>query len=97
MATNKLPEGSTWNSFILENVTEDQEIRVTFSPDTNSDGIPDKYQVVTVSSATDGSGTVDPLKKVVALGEDVEFTVTPGEGQALYQIKNGDEILFTNT
>ena len=97
MATNKLPEGSTWNSFVIKNVTEDQEIKVTFSPDTNSDGIPDKYQVVTVSSATDGSGTVDPLKKVVALGEDVEFTVTPGEGQALYQIKNGDEILFTNT
>lgn len=97
MATNILPEGSTWTRFVVENVTESQEIRVTFSADANSDGIPDKYQTVVVSSSVDGSGTVDPSKKEIALGEDLTFTVTPGEGQALYQVKNGDEILYTNT
>ena len=97
MATNKLPAGSTWNRFVIENVTENQEIRVTFAPDANSDGIPDKYQTVVVTASADGSGTVDPSKKEIALGEDLTFTVTPGEGQALYQVKNGDEILYTNT
>ena len=97
MATNKLPEGSTWNRFVIENVTENQEIRVTFAPDANSDGIPDKYQTVVVTASSDGSGTVDPSKKEIALGEDLTFTVTPGEGQALYQVKNGDEVLYTNT
>ena len=97
MATNKLPAGSTWNRFVIENVTENQEIRVTFAPDANSDGIPDKYQTVVVTASANGSGTVDPSKKEIALGEDLTFTVTPGEGQALYQVKNGDEILYTNT
>lgn len=97
MATNKLPAGSTWNRFVIENVTENQEIRVTFAPDANSDGVPDKYQTVVVTASADGSGTVDPSKKEIALGEDLTFTVTPGEGQALYQVKNGDEILYTNT
>lgn len=97
MATNKLPEGSTWNRFVIQNVTENQEIRVTFAPDANSDGVPDKYQTVVVTASADGSGTVDPSKKEIALGEDLMFTVTPGEGQALYQVKNGDEILYTNT
>ena len=97
MATNKLPAGSTWNRFVIENVTENQEIRVTFAPDANSDGIPDKYQTVIVTASANGSGTVDPSKKEIALGEDLTFTVTPGEGQALYQVKNGDEILYTNT
>ena len=97
MATNKLPGGSTWNRFVIENVTENQEIRVTFAPDENNDGVPDKYQTVVVSADTDGSGTVDPSKKEIALGEDIAFTVTPGAGQALYQVKNGDEVLYTNT
>ena len=97
MSTNQLPQGSTWNKFIIKNVTENQEIRVTFSSDSNSDGVPDKYQTVVVTATADGSGTVDPLKKEIALGDDLTFTVTPGEGQALYQIKNGDEILYTNT
>ena len=97
MATNQLPVGSTWNRFVIENVTENQEIRVTFAPDANSDGIPDKYQTVVVTALTDGSGTIDPSKKEITLGEDLTFTVTPGEGQALYQVKNGDEILYTNT
>lgn len=97
MATNKLPVGSTWNRFVIENVTENQEIKVTFAPDMNSDGVPDKYQTVVVSASVDGSGTVDPSKKEIALGEDISFTVTPGAGQALYQVKNGDEILYTNT
>lgn len=96
MATNTLPEGSTWKRFILENVTENQEIRVTFAPDVNNDGIPDKYQTVVVSSSVDGSGSVDPSKKEIALGDSIVFTVTPGEGQALYQVKNGDEVLYTN-
>ena len=60
MATNKLPDGSTWNRFVIENVTENQEIRVTFAPDENNDGVPDKYQTVVVSADTDGSGIVDP-------------------------------------
>lgn len=97
MATNKLPEGSTWSRFVIQNVTENQEIRVTFAPDVNNDGVPDKYQTVQVSAVSDGSGTVDPLKKEIALGEDLTFTVTPGEGQALYQVKNGDDVLYTNT
>ena len=97
MATNQLPGGSTWNRFVIENVTENQEIRVTFAPDANSDGIPDKYQTVVVTALADGSGTIDPSKKEITLGEDLTFTVTPGEGQALYQVKNGDEILYTNT
>ena len=97
MSTNQLPQGSTWNKFIIKNVTENQEIRVTFSSDSNSDGVPDKYQTVVVTATADGSGTVDPSKKEIALGDDLTFTVTPGEGQALYQIKNGDEILYTNT
>lgn len=63
MATNKLPEGSTWDLFVIENVTENQEIRVTFEPDANSDEIPDKYQTVVVTASSDGSGTVDPSKK----------------------------------
>lgn len=97
MATNKLPEGSTWDRFTISNVTSDQTVTVTFAPDTNDDGIPDKYQTVTVTASSDGSGTVDPLKKEVALGEDVTFTVTPGEGQALYQVKVGDAVKYTNT
>lgn len=97
MATNKLPEGSTWDKFIVSNVTSDQTVTVTFAPDANDDGIPDKYQTVTVTASSDGSGTVDPLKKEVALGEDVTFTVTPGEGQALYQVKVGDAVKYTNT
>ena len=97
MATNKLPEGSTWDKFILSNVTSDQTVTVTFAPDTNDDGIPDKYQTVTVTASSDGSGTVDPSKKEGALGEDVTFTVTPGEGQALYQVKVGDAVKYTNT
>lgn len=97
MATNKLPEGSTWDKFIVSNVTSDQTVTVTFAADTNDDGIPDKYQTVTVTASSDGSGTVDPLKKEVALGEDVTFTVTPGEGQALYQVKVGDAVKYTNT
>ena len=97
MATNKLPEGSTWDKFILSNVTSDQTVTVTFAPDTNDDGIPDKYQTVTVTASSDGSGTVDPSKKEIALGEDVTFTVTPGEGQALYQVKVGDAVKYTNT
>lgn len=97
MATNKLPEGSTWDKFIINNVTSDQTVTVTFAPDANDDGIPDKYQTVTVTASSDGSGTVDPLKKEVALGEDVTFTVTPGEGQALYQVKVGDAVKYTNT
>lgn len=95
--TNKLPEGSTWNKFIIENVTENKEIKVTFAADINSDGIPDKYQRVTVSAAADGEGSVDPLKNEIALGEDCSFTVTPGAGMALYQVKNGEEVLYTNT
>lgn len=63
MATNKLPEGSTWDKFILSNVTSDQTVTVTFAPDTNNDGIPDKYQTVTVIASSDGSGSVDPSKK----------------------------------
>lgn len=97
MATNKLPEGSTWDAFKLTDITENQTVTVTFAADTNDDGIPDKYQTVTVTASADGSGTVDPLKKEVALGEDVTFTVTPGEGQALYQVKVGDAVKYTNT
>lgn len=97
MATNKLPEGSTWDAFKLTNVTENQAVTVTFAADTNADGIPDKYQTVTVTASANGSGTVDPLKKEVTLGEDVTFTVTPGEGQALYQVKVGDAVRYTNT
>lgn len=97
MATNQLPEGSTWTSFKITNVTENQEIKVTFSADTNADGIPDKYQTVVVTSTTDGSGTVDPSKNEIPLGGDATFTVTPGEGYALYQIKRGEDILYTNT
>lgn len=97
MTTNKLPDGSTWNSFKLTNVTENQTVTFTFSPDTNGDGIPDKYNIYTVTSVAEGQGSVDPSKKSVALGENVVFTVTPGEGQALYQIKIGDEVKLTNT
>ena len=63
MATNKLPEGSTWNAFKLTNITEDQEVTVTFAADTNNDDIPDKYQTVIVTASADGSGTIDPSKK----------------------------------
>ena len=94
--TNKLPDGSTWNSFVLQNVTEDQTVTVTFAPDLNDDGIPDKYQTVTVLTSTDGDGTVSPQKNEVALGGNAVFTVTPGAGQALYQIKNGESVLYTN-
>lgn len=97
MKTNKLPDGSTWNQFKLSNVTENQEVKVTFSPDTNADGIPDKYQTVVITAAADGAGTVDPLKNEITLGEDATFTVTPGEGMALYQVKSGDNVLYTNT
>lgn len=97
MTTNKLPDGSTWKSFKLTNVTENQTVTFTFSPDTNGDGIPDKYNIYTVTSVAEGQGSVDPSKKSVALGENVVFTVTPGEGQALYQIKIGDEVKLTNT
>lgn len=97
MTTNKLPDGSTWHSFKLTNVTENQTVTFTFSPDTNGDGIPDKYNIYTVTSVSEGQGSVDPSKKSVALGENVVFTVTPGEGQALYQIKIGDEVKLTNT
>lgn len=97
MATNKLPEGSTWNAFKLTNITEDQEVTVTFAADTNNDDIPDKYQTVIVTASADGSGTIDPSKKEITLGEDITFTVTPGEGQALYQVKVGDAVKYTNT
>lgn len=97
MATNKLPEGSTWNAFKLTNITENQEVTVTFAADTNNDDIPDKYQTVIVTASADGSGTIDPSKKEITLGEDITFTVTPGEGQALYQVKVGDAVKYTNT
>ncbi len=96
MPTNKLPDGSTWTSFKLADVTENQEVKVTFSADINDDGVPDKYQTVTVTATTDGSGSVDPLKKEISLGEDLTFTVTPGEGHALYQVKVGDVVQYTN-
>lgn len=97
MTTNKLPEGSTWDTFKLTNITEDQEVTVTFAADTNNDNIPDKYQTVVVTASADGSGSIDPSKKEIALGEDITFTVTPGEGQALYQVKVGDTVKYTNT
>lgn len=61
--TNKLPEGSTWEQFKLENVQKDTNVSVTFAPDTNKNNIPDKYEEVVVTADTDGNGTVSPSKK----------------------------------
>lgn len=95
--TNKLPEGSSWNKFIVTNVTEDRTITVTFAQDLNNDDIPDKYQSAVVTTAIEGDGSVDPDKVTVGLGENVNFTVTPDSGYALYQVKVGDNVVYTNT
>lgn len=90
--TNKLPEGSTWEQFKVENVTQDTTISVTFAPDVNNNDIPDKYEQVTVTSQAGEHGTVTPEKKIITPGEDALFTITPDEGYVVDTITIGDTV-----
>lgn len=88
--TNKLPAGSTWNQFKVENVQKDTNVSVTFAPDTNKNNIPDKYEEVVVTAATDGNGTVSPSKKNLKFGDSTVLSIVPNEGFVVDTITVGD-------
>lgn len=90
--TNKLPEGSTWEQFKLENVQKDTNVSVTFAPDTNKNSIPDKYEEVVVTADTDGNGTVSPSKKNLPFGESVTLSIKPNKGFVVDTITIGDTV-----
>ena len=96
MATiNKLPEGSTWDKFIVDNVTSDVEVQVTFAPDTNDNDIPDKYENFKVSVETSEGGSADPESQVVAFGQSATINITPETGYVVDTITVGD-ITYVN-
>ena len=94
--TNKLPGGSTWNKFTVENVVEDTTVQVTFAEDANGNDIPDKYEKITVYGQAGEHGSVTPEKKIITPGESVVFTITPEEGYVVDSIQIGDTIYVNN-
>ena len=94
--TNKLPEGSTWEQFILENITSDQTITITFAEDANGSGVPDKYETFTVTATAGEGGSVSPEKKIVAFGSDATFEISPDSGFAVDTIVVGDTTYVNN-
>ena len=87
--TNKLPEGSTWEQFKLENVTQDTTVTITFAEDANNNDVPDKYEQITVSAIAGENGSVSPEKKIITSGEDVTLEITPKDGYAVDSITIG--------
>ena len=94
--TNKLPEGSTWNQFKVDNVTEDLTVSVTFAEDVNKNDIPDKYEKLTVYGSAGEHGSITPEKKIITPGESVSFTITPEEGYVVDSITVGDTTYVNN-
>ena len=94
--TNKLPEGSTWDKFVLKNVTEDTTITVTFAEDSNDNNVPDKYENFTVSAEAGEGGSVDPETSIVAFGDSAEITISANDGYAVDSIVIGDTTYINN-
>ena len=94
--TNKLPGGSTWEQFILENVTSNQTVTITFAADTDGSGIPDKYETITVTAVAGDGGSVSPEKKIITRGEDVTLSITPNSGFAVDTIVTEDTTYVNN-
>ena len=94
--TNKLPAGSTWEQFILENVTSNQTVTITFAADTDGSGIPDKYETITVTAVAGDGGSVSPEKKIITRGEDVTLSITPNSGFAVDTIVTEDTTYVNN-
>jgi uncharacterized repeat protein (TIGR02543 family) len=75
-------------AYIFNNVSANHSIQVVYSPDTNSDGIPDKDQVfVKFQSGDPDMGSVAGDTQVFAAGQPVtptlnNVTVTPANGYA---------------
>lgn len=88
--TNKLPEGSTWDKFVVENVTSDVTISVTFAADTNDNGIPDKYENFNVAAVAGEGGSAAPANQIITFGNDATVTITPEPGMAVDTITIGD-------
>lgn len=88
--TNKLPEGSTWEQFVVSNVTADVEVSVTFAADTNGNDVPDKYENFSVTAVAGEGGSAVPATQTVAFGNDATITITPAQGMAVDTITIGD-------
>ena len=58
-----LPDGSSWTTFMLLDVSAEHTIIVSFAADTDGSGIPDKYETITVTAVAGDGGSVSPEKK----------------------------------
>ena len=71
-----LPDGSSWTTFILLDVSAEHTIIVSFAADTDGSGIPDKYKYTVTAIAEEG-GTASPESQLVVHGGDASIDITP--------------------
>lgn len=84
------PEDSSWSTVYIKEVTGDMKFSVTFSDDSDDDGIPDKYEHVVTASAGIG-GTVSPITQYVVDGGDADISIAPDNGMAVDTITTKDD------
>lgn len=77
-----LPDNSTWEKFVIKDVTEDHKITVSFSISTGTDGIPDKYKYE-VSAVAEEGGSASPETQLVAHGNDAIIDIDADANMAV--------------
>lgn len=77
-----LPDNSTWEKFVIKDVTENHEITVSFSVSTGTDRIPDKYKYE-VSAVAEEGGSVLPETQLVAHGNDAIIDIDADANMAV--------------
>ena len=82
------PEGSTWTSITISNVSSSSSLSISFAVSSDDSGVPDKYKHTVIAIAGEG-GSVDPESQLVVDGEDAEISIDPDDGMAVDTITDG--------
>ena len=75
------PEGSTWTSITISNVSSSSSLSISFAVSSDDSGVPDKYKHTVIAIAGEG-GSVDPESQLVVDGEDAEISIDPDDSEA---------------
>ena len=89
------PPKESWRTIVIENVSKDIAIQVTFSECNDDSGVPDKYKHTVTATAGQG-GSASPEEQRVVTGGTAEINIEPDDGMAVDTISVNGEIEYVN-
>lgn len=90
-----LPEGCTWDYFVVPDIQSNTTITVSFAATSGSTSVPDKYKLI-VNAISNGNGSVSPSRQLVVYGSDAIINITPDVGFAVDTITDGTNTYVNN-